>query len=45
MAITNTATHAPTNHTRYELVASAWTHGVLSARRVVRDLEAGTVWP
>ena len=44
MAITDTATHAPTNHTRYELVASAWTRGVLRARRAARDLEAGTVW-
>jgi acyl-CoA reductase-like NAD-dependent aldehyde dehydrogenase len=44
MATTHTATHAPTNDTRYELVASAWTRAVFRARSAARDLEAGTVW-
>ena len=44
MAITDTATHAPTNDTRYEPAASACTRDVFRAGRAARDLEAGTVW-
>ena len=44
MAITDTATHALTSGTRYELGASAWTRAVLSDRRAARDRGAGTVW-
>jgi hypothetical protein len=43
MAITDTATHALTSGTRYELVASAWTRGVFRDRHAARDREAGTV--
>ena len=44
MAITDTATRAPTNDTRYEPAASACTHDVLRAQRAARGLEADTVW-
>ena len=44
MAITDTATHAPTNHTRYEPAASACTRDVFRAQRAANAPEAGTVW-
>ncbi len=44
MAITDTATYAPTNDTRYEPAALACRRDVFRVRRAVRDLEAGTVW-
>jgi hypothetical protein len=43
MAITDTATHALTSGTRYELVAPARSRAVFRDRRAVRNREAGTV--
>lgn len=52
MAITDTVTHAllidgealPTDDTRYEPAASAWTREVFRAQRAAREREADTVW-